>query len=147
MASDWELIVPGDAEAAVIDILSNSTPELSGLGITFSSDLVGYEPGDRWVMVTQEGSSAGWPKIDKPRIDIEVYADIREDARDIAALCQASVLRAMGNYSGKGLKITDAKVELGLTRVPDKLSEKPRYILALRLTTVPSGTPLTPDPL
>lgn len=147
MASNWELIVPGDAEAAVIDILRNHTAELVGLGITFSSDLVGYEPGDRWVMVTQEGSSADWPKIDKPRIDIEVYADIREDARDIAALCQASVLRAMGNYSGKGLKITDAKVELGLTRVPDKLAEKPRYILALRLTTVPSGTPLTPDPL
>lgn len=147
MASNWELIVPGDAEAAVIDILDNHTPELSGLGITFSSDLTGYEPGARWVMVTQEGSSANWPKVDKPRIDIEVFAAVREDAHDIAALCQATVLRAMGNYSGKGLKITDAKVELGLTRVPDKLQETPRYILALRLTTVPYGTPLTPNPL
>lgn len=146
MASNWPLIVPGDAEAAVIDILRNHTPELSGLGITFSSDLVGFVPGDRWVMVTQEGSSARWPKIEKPRIDIEVNAATREDARDIAALCQASVLRAMGNYSGKGVTITDVRLEMGLTRVPDKLEENPRYILALRLTTVPNGTPLTPNP-
>lgn len=146
MPSYWEFVVPGDAEAAVIDILKTLTPELAGKNITFSSDLVGYEPMARWVMVTQEGSSADWPKIDKPRIDIEVYAENRTTARDIAALCQASVLRAMGTYSGKGLRITDAKVELGLTRVPDKLQEGARYILALRLTTVPFGPPLIPNP-
>lgn len=146
MNSYWEMIVPGDAEAAVIDILKNLTPELFGKNITFSSDLVGYTPGARWVMVTQEGSVANWPKIEKPRIDFEVYAANRTDARDIGALCQASVLRAMGTYSGNGLKITDAKVELGLTRVPDKLQEGARYILALRLTTVPFGPPLIPNP-
>lgn len=146
MSSEWEFIVPGDAEAAVVDILKNETPELAGLGITFSTTMVGYVTGSRWVVVSQEGSAPRWPKIDRPRIDIEVFAASRSDARDIAALCQASVLRAMGNYSGKGVTITDAKVELGLTRVPDRLEEVARYIFAVRLTTVPSGPPLTPSP-
>jgi hypothetical protein len=145
VASNWPLVVPGDAEAACIDILKNHTPELAGLDITFSTSLNGYQAGMRWVVVSQEGSAADWPKIDRPRIDIHVFAGSRTDARDIAAMVQASLIRAMGNYSGNGLTICDVRLELGLTRVPDKLEEVARYILALRLTCVPYGDPLLPS--
>jgi hypothetical protein len=145
VASNWPLVVPGDAEAAVVDILTNYTPELSGLDITFSTSMVGYTAGDRWVVVSQEGGSAEWPKIDRPRIDLQIFANSRTDARDIAAMCQASLIRSMGNYSGNGVTITDVRLELGLTRVPDKLEEVARYILALRLTCVPYGEPLLPS--
>jgi hypothetical protein len=133
----WEFIVGGDAEAAVVDILLNRTPELTPFSPTISTNLTGYVFGDRWVMVTQEGGFRVWPNIDRPRIDIQVFAERRSVARDIASLCLASIIRASGFYHGHGLTLTDAIVELGLTRVPDRRQEADRYIFALRLTTVP----------
>ena len=147
MVSQWEYIVHGDAEAAIIDILINDTPELPHFPphptLTISSNMIGYEAGDRRIVVTQEGSLRGWPKIDKPRIDIDVLAERRSIAKEIAAISLASIERSMGNYSGFGLILTDVKLEQGITRVPDKLQEAERYIFSIRLTTVPSGTPLT----
>ena len=141
-----EYIEHGDAEAAIIDILKNHTSELDFVTghPTVQADMVGYTVGARWVMVTQEGSLEGWPSIDHPRIDVEVYAERRSVARDIAAICLASVKRAMGAYTGNGLFLSDVKLEQGLTRVPDKYQEAPRYVFAVRLTTVPRGTPLAP---
>lgn len=141
--SQWEYIEHGDAEAAIIDILLNYTPELD-FAITghpqVRANLVGYTIGDRWILVTQEGSVEKWPAIDKPRIDVEVYAERRSVARDVASISLASIKYHMGRYRGNGLFLSDATVEQGLTRVPDKLQEETRYIFAVRLTTRPYGS-------
>lgn len=138
--SNWEFIEHGDAEAAIVDILLNE-PELDVFGPpTVSTSLLGYSFGARWVHVTQEGSIEEWPIIDHPRIDVEVFAERRSIARDIASICLASVKYQMGTYRGNGLFLCDAKVEQGLTRVPDKYEEEQRYIFALRLTTKPYGS-------
>lgn len=146
MTEFWEYIVQGDAEAAVVDILRYDTPEListSSRPLTISTNLIGYTPNARWIVVSQEGGSEVWPKIFKPRIDIEVFAERRSVAKNIIEVCLASLRRSMGTYSGFGLFISDCKIEMGPTRVPDNLQETSRYVAAVRLTIVPSGNPNT----
>lgn len=143
-----EMIIHGDAEAACVDILRYSTPELPLASpphppLRITTNLIGYVPGQRWVVVSQEGASEIWPKISKPRIDIEVFAERRSVAKEICEICLASLKRSMGNYSGFGLFISDCKLEMGSTRVPDKLQETSRYVAAVRLTVVPSGPSLS----
>ena len=130
-----EMIIHGDAEALVRHIFVNLTPELVGKNITFSTDLVGYQEGDRWVVVSQEGSSkALWNIINKPRIDFEVNAESRSAAKDIAEICEASIFRAVG-VSAYGATLTAVREETGPTRVPDKEQDAShRYVFALRLT-------------
>lgn len=142
----WPYIVHGDAEAAIVDILINDTPELLGLNVFITTTWQNYAPGDRRIIVSQEGSLEIWPKIDKPRIDVDVVAERNSVARNIASIALASIRRRMGDYQGFGLSITDVKLEQGLTRVPDKFQETSRYIFSLRLTTVPFGTPLVVPP-
>lgn len=141
MPSQWEFIVHGDAEAAIVDILLNETPQLSTFNISpskISTNLVGYEFGDRYIVVNQEGSLEHFPAIDHPRIDVEVYAERRSVAREIAAICLASIKYQMGRYRGHGLFLGDARVEQGLTNIPDKRQECSRFVFAVRLTTRPS---------
>lgn len=142
-----EYIDHGDAEAAVIDILVNLTPELNFFSgrPDISTNMLGYNVGDRRIVVSQEGEFENWPVINKPRIDFEVYAERRSVARDIAEICKASVKYQMGRYRGNGLFLSDVKVEQGLTRVPDKYQESVRYVFALRLTTRPSGFLASPS--
>lgn len=146
MASDWDFIQHGDAEAAIVDILLNYTPELafSTGRPTISTNMNGYDFNDRWIMVTQEGSlEAARNVIDRPRIDVACWAEKRSSARDIAGICRASIQYQAGRYRGNGLVLTDAKLEMGLTRIPDRRQGVVRYIFGLRLTTRPYGS-LTP---
>lgn len=141
----WEYIVHGDAEAAIRDILANLTPELPTGGanppLNITTNLINYDPNERWIEITQEGSTEGFVKIDHPRIDVAVLAERRSVAQSIASIALASIKRWKGNYTGFGLRITDVVLEMGLTRVPDKLQETSRYIFSVRLTVVPYGTP------
>lgn len=141
-----EYILHGDAEAAVIDILKNDTPQLPHFPpnppLHIKANLVGYALGERWIVVTQEGALEVWPKIQRPRVDVEVYAERRTVAKNIAEVCLASLKYHMGDYTGFGLTLTDVKLEQGVTRIPDKLGESSRYIFSVRLTVVPYGNPL-----
>lgn len=126
----------GDAEALVIHVCKNLTPELASANITkVSSDLKGYTAGMRWVMVSQEGSSkALWNVINKPRMDVEVRAERRTIAKDIAEILEASIFRSVG-ISGYGTTITRVVEETGITRIPDKEeSGTSRYLFSVRLT-------------
>lgn len=142
-----EYIIHGDAEAAVVDILKYDTPELPLAPphptLHISTNMLTYDPGERWIVVTQQGATETWPKISRPRIDIEVFAERRSVAKEICEICLASLKRSMGNYSGFGLFISDCKLEMGATRIPDKLQETTRYVAAVRLTVVPSGPSLS----
>lgn len=136
----YPYILHGDAEAAMVDILMNHTPELAAYaGDTpfISTDLIGFTELSRWVMVTMEGGSAQWPIATEPRIDFEFYAERRSVALDIGQICVASIFRASGNYTGNGLFLEDVQTEMGLTRVPDKETSTPRYLYSLRLTILP----------
>lgn len=137
-----EFILHGDAEAAVVDILKNDTPELPHFPpnppLFITTTLVGYDSGQRRIVVTQEGAMEIWPKISKPRIDVEVFAERRSITKDIAEICLASLKRSMGDYRGFGLFLSDVNVEQGITRIPDKLQEESRYLFSVRLTVVPS---------
>jgi hypothetical protein len=132
--TDWEFIPDGDAEAAIVDILTNLTPELSASRVTVSTNLVGYSPELRWIEVVQTGGVHHWPIIYRPRIDIDVYAERRSVALDISNICVASVKRAMGSYDNFGFRLTDCRIESGPMRVPDPLQEVTRYVTSLRLT-------------
>lgn len=132
-----EFIQGGDTEAAVVDILVNLTPELDYASPTVSTNLVGYVLGDRWIEVTQQGSMETFLHIDRPRIDVEVYAERRSVALDMAKICLASVKFQAGRYRDNGLFLSDCIVEQGITRIPDKLQESVRYVFSVRLTCVP----------
>lgn len=141
----WEMIIGGDAEAAVRDILANLTPELPIGGahppLNITTNLINYDPGERWIEITQEGATDGFVKIQHVRVDVAVLAERRSVAKDIAEIALASIHRWKGNYTGFGLRICDVATEMGITRVPDKLQETSRYIFSVRLTVVPYGSP------
>jgi hypothetical protein len=137
MTGPMEFIVGGDAEAAVVDILKNLTPELSYINPTVSTNLVGYTVGARWIEVTQEGSLEKLLHIDSPRIDVGVYAERRSVSHDMAKISLASIKYQAGRYRANGLFISSCTLEQGLTRVSDKLQESSRYIFSVRLVCVP----------
>lgn len=145
MTGPFEYIEDGDAVAAMVDILLNFTPELDFTSghPTISTNLIGYNYGDRWVRITQLGSIEEFISIDKPRIDFEVYAERRSIAFDIAKICKASVKYQIGRYRGFGLVLGDAEIEQGIMEIPDKLEESSRCTFSYRLTVKATGIPLS----
>lgn len=136
----WQYIPQGDVEAAIIKMLKNATEvvNFSGGAPRVSSDLQDYQARARWIMVSREGGYLVWPKIDKPRIDINVFAESRKVAHDLAQVAQAVIFRGMdATFPEFGMRITDVRMETGMFRVPDRETGSPRYVFALRLTCVP----------
>lgn len=129
------MVIHGDTEGLIVDILNNHTPELIPYGVTISTDLRGYDTGVRWVMVTLEGGfNSIWNVINRPRIDFQVRAELRSVAHDIGQICMASIYRAVP-YSAYGATLSSVMTELGLTNVPDKEEEASyRYIFSIRAT-------------
>lgn len=141
------MIIHGDVEALIIDILRNFTPELDEWNLTnISTDLRGYNSDSemRWIMLTAEGGATSqWNVISKPRIDFEVRAELRSVAHDIAQIVFGSIFRAVP-HTAAGATMTSVKTELGLVNVPDKEEEASyRYIFSLRLscTADPNSAP------
>lgn len=139
------MIIHGDVEALIVDILQNHTPELAPFAPTISTDLRGYSEGVRWVKVTVEGGFHGiWNVISKPRIDVEVRAELRSTAHDIAQICLGSIYRSVPS-SGYGATLSRVSTELGLVNVPDKQENVSyRYLFSLRATCTvhPDSSPL-----
>jgi hypothetical protein len=139
----WDFQPNGDTEAAVRDILANDTPELPHFPpnppLTITTNLIGFVPEQRWIVISQEGGSMQWPKIFRCRVDVEVFAERRSVAREISEIALASIFRQTGIYRGYGVFISDVTLEQGITRIPDKLQGVSRYVFAVRLTTVPDA--------
>lgn len=137
----YPFVVQGDVISAVIDILTNQTPELAAMaGDTprVSGDLRGYDSPMRWIAVHTYGGNTRYPKINKPRVDFEILAERGSVAREMGRIIEASMFRAMGYRSTTtGVSMSDVKTEMGLNEIPDKLSDSPRYVLSLRLTITP----------
>jgi hypothetical protein len=130
-----EMLIHGDAEALIVEVLRDATPELTSYAPRVSTDLRGYSSGNRWIMVTVEGGAhVIYNIISKPRIDIEVRAERRDVAHDMAQICLGSLFRAIP-YSAYGATLTEVLTELGLVNVPDKEEEESyRFIFSLRGT-------------
>lgn len=138
--SNWDFILQGDVEAAVIHELlaSSHITGFSGGAPRISGDLVGYTQGLRWIKVSREGGNVGWPKVDRPRVDFNVYGPTRTVAHDMAQVAQAVMFQAAGTaYPSYGIFISDVQVETGLFRSPEKETGASRYIFSLRLACVP----------
>src|ERR1700749_786578 len=141
MPDPFALPLHGDVEAAVVDLLRSAT-EVTALGDSahISTDLKGYTKGDLWVMVGRQGGNIGATpanRIDRPRIDIEVYGQTRTPTFNLINMAQAVILRDGRTYTGHGLRMTASTVESGIVRLDDKLQELPKYVLAVRLSCVP----------
>lgn len=136
-----ETIIFGDAEAAVIEILSSAT-EVTAFTPTITTDLKGYQRGARWIEVTRAGGSYRFPRYERPRIDIITFAELRSVAYDMIAACQAVMFREQGNYMGHGVNYLACQIESGIFESNEKDTDQVRYILALRL--ILKASPTTP---
>lgn len=128
----------GDPVAGVIDILTNYTPELAPYEIVnIAGDMTGWISPQRWIQVSREGGLNVWPKISKPRIDLDVYAETSSMCADIFDICQASLFRAQYQYWGYGIRLHKVQEEVGAIEAYDKHEETPRYFGSFRLITTP----------
>lgn len=134
-----ETIIHGDVEAAVVSLLSSDTLVTNLVPTTnISTSLVGYSAGAKWIEVSLEGGSYIFPKFYRPRIDIYVYASTRSQAIAICHAINAVLFKKMGDPTVyNGVRIANVKSELMPTRVPDKQTESPRYVMSYRLTVTP----------
>lgn len=131
-----EMVIHGDVEALLVDIIQNSTPELASFGPPrVSTDLRDYQEGERWVAISVEGGlHDAWNLIWNPRLDVEIRAETRSLAHDISQIVFASLFRAVP-HSAWGETLSEVKTELGLTKVSDKEEVASyRYVFSLRLT-------------
>jgi hypothetical protein len=100
----------GDSEAAVCDILR------AALDVAVSPDLVGFEPGTRWVRVTRTGGVPTlWMQLDNPTIQLDIYAETKAAAHDLATAARAAVFAGRATYSGRGLAVFDVGDLTGLS--------------------------------
>lgn len=139
------MVIHGDVEALVRDVIANLTPELVPYSVDgISTDLRGYSSGMRWIMITAEGGfTTPYNIINKPRIDVEVRAERRDVAHDMAQICHGTIFRAVP-YTAFGATLSDVRTELGLVNVPDKEEEQSyRYLFSLRIvcTADPDSAP------
>lgn len=138
-----EFIVHGDAAAAIVQLLKAASEVTSVVPTNnISTDLIGYDrlSAPLWVVVERHGGNLSFPfRQDRPRVDVECHAQTRMKSHDIAALCQAAILRAAGNqvFNSQDCHVTGAKIESGILFAPDKDDGSYRHIFSIRLSTTP----------
>lgn len=133
-----ELIIQGDCEAAVIDILKNSTYVTAFSPTSITTGLYGYTAGMVWIEVTRQGGSYKWHSPSYPRVDINVYADTRSKAHDLAQVCLGVMFQQQNNYTGFGVRYIACEVETDLFEAQEKDTNKYKYIFSLRLVVKPA---------
>ena len=130
----------GDAEAAIISTLRNSThiQNFYAGEPNVAPDMVGYQTGALWIECSLEGGTRMWPTIWRPRIDVNVFAKTRSVAHDLAQVAEAVLFTLRGDrFPTYGVSITGVKEETGMFRAPDALTGSSRYVFALRFTVMP----------
>lgn len=133
------VVVFGDAEAAVVDILYADAGVSAFAGVVVSTDLIGYAPGAAWVTVSRTGGVPTlWMRLDNALITFDVRANDKGAAFDLAEAARVAVFAGRG-YTGRGLELYDVVDSAGLAWSPDdKQPEVPRYEFTLSLVTRPA---------
>ncbi len=124
-------MVFGDAEAAVIDILNTASVA------TAKADLVGFQAGARLIRVQRSGGlPTPWRGMDNPQVTLDVYAEDKAHAHDIATQARAAIFAARG-YVGYGLALYDVSDAEGMACETDEPGLA-HYTLTLALVTRPA---------
>ncbi len=113
-----------DAELIVVEFLRT---RLTGVPVHVR---VPHENTGRFVQVRRSGGLAE-TVYDRPRIDVNAWADSDEDAKDLAQLARAHLGDIRGTRSGHMVAgVTDFA---GLAPVPDQ-SGQPRWFFSVEIT-------------
>ena len=133
-----ELIIQGDSEAAVIDIIQNSSRVLAFSPVKITTSLHGYVAGNVWIEITRQGGSYKWTKPSYPRIDFAIYGPTRSVAHDLAQVCLGVMFQNQNNYTGFGVRYVACEVETDLFEAQEKDTNQYQYIFSLRLVVKPA---------
>lgn len=137
-------LLPPDLETVAIDWLSTSADLLElldGHGDFVSGKLRrGFTKGDRAVRITRTGGTPdpaadGW--IDRARLTVEAFAESAPAAYDLAARALVE-LRKLGGQKVAGGVVNAVRQDLGLRRIPDPITQAPRYEFAAILFAHPA---------
>lgn len=150
----FPFVLHGDAVSAVIDIIQNHTPELATYtaseGVTISSitsNLVGYQQGLYWILVSVAGGSYKFLNTKRTRVDITVYGGLGPDssgrANDMSLIIQASMFAWQQGYRGHGVYYHACQIETDIFESSDKDEESCRYVQSLRLLLLPEDPVIT----
>lgn len=125
-----------DSEAVAITWL-RPRPELAGVKV--ATDLVGWQAGQRRIVITRIG---GVPtlaiRIDRPRLDVDVYAENKAQAHDLAQLTRAALHDLPeGDHTALGAVVANVNDDTGLQWLPDVSTAAARYNFAVRLAVRP----------
>lgn len=131
------VVIYPDAELVVIDYLrsklaTRSEPFVTGVLL---GNKVPSPRAARFVRVRRNGGVESAPTVDRPRIDVECWAQTDGDAADLSALCRA-LIRSMQNVT----PVRRVDDFLGPTPIPDPESNQPRYLFTVEISM--RGTPL-----
>jgi hypothetical protein len=127
-------IVFGDAEAAVCEILRDSSLITAIAGVTVATD-----PARRLRVTRTGGIPTLWMRLDNPVIAVAAYAPDKGSALDLARAARAAIYAARGHYIGNGLALYDVMDADGLSWSPDEQDpDQARYLFTLALVAKPA---------
>jgi hypothetical protein len=123
-----------DAEHVATRWLNSST-----IGAPASTDLLGWHAPEPRIVITRVGGTPTLAiRIDRPRLDVDVYAPTKADAHDLAQAARVRLHELpTGDHRDLGAVVCNVVDELGLQWLPDPDTNTPRYVLTLAVTVRP----------
>jgi hypothetical protein len=119
-----------DIEQSVVRILSESSLVINIAGVDAVSTELPPDANLPRVRITLSGGTpavTGW--LQAPRINIEAWADNKEEAFDLINACAVTLTSLQdGTQVTEGV-ITSVRQETGLSWSPDPVTNKARYLL------------------
>lgn len=127
MMADYLYPVMPDETKHVIEYLNGHVLLQTFAPYTVAGDLKGYVAPARWITVQETGGSEKNPvRVNAPRVDINVYAETRYAAKEIARHAIAA-MKSMKNAVFSDAVIT--KVETSPpANLTDPVNAQPRYV-------------------
>jgi hypothetical protein len=116
-----------DAEAVTIDYLLTVTALTDLVSDRIGSDK-GVDDGVPVVRVTRPSGSTPVPKkLDKPTIQVDVWADTDANAFAVAAIAHAALSDMPELLEDARAVVTDVRTQVGIRQFPDTQTDRPRY--------------------
>lgn len=125
-----------DSEAVAVAWL-RTQPELDGVKAT--TNLIGWQAGQRRVVITRIGGVPSLAvRIDNPRLDVDVYAEDKGAAHDLAQVTRAALHDLPeGEHTALGAVVANVTDDTGLQWLPDPGTNAARYSFTVRLAVHP----------
>lgn len=119
-------IFPDEVKVA-IDFLSNHPYITEWSPIRVAGDLKGFVAPQRWIYVISSGGDTLNPvRVSAPRVDINIYAESRYTAKQIAKAACAAIL-SMKNHVTDNAVITGVEVSTPAD-LTDPINASPRFV-------------------